>query len=115
MPLLEIRTNVDLAPEERRALLDTASVRTAELLGKPESYVMVIVECGMDLRFGGSADPACLLTLKSLGLPEERTPEITRALSALMNECCTIPANRVYVEFASPPRHMWGFDNTTFG
>lgn len=115
MPLLQIRTNAELLMPERRELLADASRTVAELLGKPEKYVMVDLSVARTMSFGGSDAPLCLLTLKSLGLPEDRTPELSRVLTTLVATHLQIPADRVYIEFASPPRHMWGYDGGTFG
>jgi phenylpyruvate tautomerase len=96
MPTLRRLTNVEIAPESRPALLARASRMVADLL------------------FAGTADPAAYLELKSLGLPESRTPEFSRALCGLLNETMAIPPERVYIEFAAPPRHLFGWNNATF-
>ena len=114
MPTLHLLTNVAIAPASRPELLARASRTVADLLGKPESYVMVILESGRDLLFAGTADPAAYLELKSLGLPESRTPEFSRALCGLLAETLAIPPQRVYIEFAAPPRHLFGWNNATF-
>ncbi len=84
------------------------------MLRKPESYVMVILEDGRDLIFGGSTDPAAYLELKSLGLPETETPAYSATLCGLLQETLGIPPARVYIEFAAPPRHLFGWDGGTF-
>lgn len=114
MPTLRLLTNVEIAPESRPELLSRASRTVAELLGKPESYVMVILEGGRDLLFAGTSDPAAYLELKSLGLPESRTPEFSRALCGLLAENLAIPPERIYIEFSAPPRHLFGWNNATF-
>ena len=80
MPTLRLLTNVEIAADSRPELMARTSRTVAELLGKPESYVMVILESGRDLLFAGTADPAAYLELKNLGLPESRTPEFSRPL-----------------------------------
>lgn len=114
MPTLRLLTNVEITPESRPALMARASRTVAEILGKPESYVMVILEDGRELMFAGTADPAAYLELKSLGLPESRTPEFSRALCALLADTLGIAPERVYIEFAAPPRHLFGWNSATF-
>ena len=78
MPTLRILTNLAI-PEARRAeILAHASATVAAMLGKPESYVMVILEDGRDLIFGGSKDPAAYLELKSLGLAGDGDARLLR-------------------------------------
>ncbi|MBK1716429.1 phenylpyruvate tautomerase MIF-related protein [Thiocystis violacea] len=114
MPTLRILTNVQ-APTDRRAdLLATASRALAEMLGKPESYVMVILEDGRDILFAGDARPAAYLELKSLGLPEDKTSDYSRALCDLMSGALGVPSERIYIEFAAPPGHLFGWNGGTF-
>lgn len=115
MPTLIIKTNAELPPHPRDDLLKAASAAVAELLGKPEGYVMVLLEPVADMSFGADSAPCAYLELKSLGLPEDRTPKLSAALCDLMECHLGVPKARVYIEFASPPRHLFGFDGRTFG
>ena len=114
MPTLRILTNVQVPAEDRAGLLARASGTVAELLGKPESFVMVILEDGRDIVFAGSSAPAAYLELKSLGLPELKTAHYSRVLCDLLTDTLGIPAERVYIEFAAPPRHLFGWNGATF-
>ena len=114
MPLLKIQTNVDIAPQQRVPLMKKASARVAELLGKPERYVMISLEPGGALLFDGSDQPLAYLELKSIGLPGERTAEFSAALCGLISEALGIPQDRIYIEFAGAERHLWGWNGKTF-
>jgi len=112
MPYLSIQTNVE--PADEAAVLREVSAATASMLGKPESYVMVHLEAGARLIFAGSDAPAAYVQLKSLGLPEGQTADYSAQLCALMRDLLGVDAGRVYIEFAGPERHMWGWNNATF-
>lgn len=112
MPLLTIQTNIQL--ENARLLAETASATVAGMLGKPESYVMVQVNPEQQLMFAGSHKPCALLELKSLGLNEQSTSAYSEQLCELIHQQCNIPTSRIYIEFSSPQRHLWGWDNKTF-
>ncbi|MCF7990390.1 MAG: hypothetical protein K9M02_08095 [Thiohalocapsa sp.] len=112
MPTLIIKTNAPL--DNADGLLVAASRTVADLLGKPERYVMVLLEPVPALCFAGQSTPAAYLELKSLGLPEERTAELSATLCGLMAEQLGVPADRIYIEFASPARHLFGFNGATF-
>lgn len=114
MPTLRILTNAEVPSAERKNLLERASETTAAMLGKPESYVMVSLEEGRPMLFAGSPAPAAYLELKSLGLPEADTPRYSRTLCDLVLETLNIPPERVYIEFANPPRHLFGWNGGTF-
>ena len=112
MPLLTIRTNTVI--DNANDLAVAASKKIAELLGKPESYVMVNVMAEQSLVFAGTDDGAALLELKSLGLPESSTGDFSQALCELIKQQLGIDKSRVYIEFSNPERHMWGWNGTTF-
>jgi len=112
MPLLEITTNTTI--ENSQTLAEGASRLTAEMLAKPESYVMVKIQPAQTLIFAGSNEPAAHLKLKSLNLPENSTAEFSARLCAFISAELNISSARIYIEFSSPQRHMWGWDSSTF-
>ena len=112
MPLLTIHTNIAIENPDR--LAKTASKKVAEILGKAENYVMVHVLQQQILTFAGSSEPAAFLQLKSLGLAEDQTGSYSEALCQMISAECAIDTSRIYIEFSSPARHMWGWNNRTF-
>jgi len=114
MPYLNIQTNVKISESDRPALLKAASRAVSDMLGKPEPYVMVHLDAGRSMCFAGGDAPLAYLQLKSLGLPEEKTVAFSQTLCALMQTEFGIEAERVYIEFSGPARHMWGWNSSTF-
>jgi phenylpyruvate tautomerase PptA (4-oxalocrotonate tautomerase family) len=112
MPLLVITCNTKI--DDELALAQQASKMTADMLGKPESYVMVKVLSQQTLIFAGSDEPAAHIELKSLGLPEGGTADLSAKLCAFIGTELDISSARIYIEFISPQRHMWGWDKRTF-
>ena len=113
MPYLKIQTNQAVTPDQAQALISKASNLVASELGKPESYVMVAFPPPVPMLFAGTDEPTAYLELKSIGLPESKTANLSQALCNLMADL-NISPNRVYIEFANAPRAMWGWDNRTF-
>lgn len=114
MPYLKIQTNQTVETEQARALISEASRLVASELGKPENYVMVALDPPLPMVFAGSAEPTAYLELKSIGLPESRTRELSQVLCELMEKNLNIDKSRVYIEFADAPRAMWGWNGATF-
>jgi len=114
MPLLRIQTNTPLDAAKKQALAAEASRTVADMLGKPERYVMVSVEENPTMLFAGSDEPLAYLELKSIGLPGNRTAEFSAGLAALLGEHLALPADRIYIEFADAARNMWGWNGATF-
>ncbi len=112
MPLLEINTNTSI--DNIQQFAEQASAFTAELVGKPESYVMVKVQQEQTLIFAGTNAPAAHIKLKSLALPENQTSDFSARICAFLSSHLDINSTRIYIEFSSPERHMWGWDNRTF-
>jgi hypothetical protein len=112
MPVLEITTNVSI--DNTDALAKQASSLAAEMLGKPQSYVMVGINGAADLIFAGTNDPCAHLMLKSLGLPESETRTYSEKLCGFIEQQLGVSPSRIYIEFINPERHMFGWDSSTF-
>lgn len=113
MPTLSITSNVDIHAPDTLAV--QASKLVADMLGKPEMYVMVLVKPSCTLYFDGNNNPAALLSLQSLGLPEAQIKSYSEKLCGFINQHLKIPTDRIYIHFESPERNHWGWNNTTFG
>ncbi|MBL4711762.1 MAG: hypothetical protein JKX75_04585 [Gammaproteobacteria bacterium] len=112
MPLLAITTNTKI--KNHLHVSELASKFTAELLGKPESYVMVKILPEQPLIFAGTNEPAAHVTLKSLGLAENETSELSSKICSFITTQFNIKSARIYIEFSNPERHMWGWNEKTF-
>lgn len=112
MPVLEISTNVIV--DDKAALAKQASGLVADILGKPESYVMLVINADVDMMFAGTSDPCAHLILKSLGLPESETKAYSKKLCSFIEQQFGVPPSRTYIEFISPERQMFGWNSSTF-
>ena len=114
MPLLKIQVNIEFPTERQTGLLKTASAAIAEMLGKPERYVMVALETNHEMVFAGDALPLAYLELKSIDLPDSRTGEFSARLCDFIQEELEIPPERIYIEFTNVERSMWGWNRQIF-
>ncbi len=114
MPYLSIQTNISLADDTQSELLKTASKLVAQVLDKPEKYVMVTLEPPKPMLFSGSEDPAAFIELKSINLNENKTQNISEQLCTLLHKTSKIQKDRIYIEFVNAPRKMWGWNSSTF-
>lgn len=112
MPLLRIETNVNIESSEN--LLKKLSGLVASLTGKPEKWVMVSVSFNPDMIFGGKPDPLIYAELKSIGLPVDKTSEITARLMEFLKNELSVPPDRMYVEYSDARGEMWGWNMDTF-
>ena len=86
----------------------------AEILGKPERYVMISLDTSGSMLFAGDEAPLAYLELKSIGLPESQTRDFSSDLCRLVSGELSIPEERIFIEFHGAPRHMWGWNGATF-
>lgn len=112
MPLFTLTTNQ--AVDSKLTICKGLSQLVASILGKPESYVMLVLRDEQAMTFAGTDQPTALLQLKSLSLSEDQTTELSEHLCASVSELLKIKPERIYIEFASPPRHFWGWNKQTF-
>lgn len=115
MPYLSLTTNQTLSSEQSGVLRPELSGATAQVLGKSEQYVMVEINTCPDMLFAGTDEPLALMRLCSIGLPPDRTTEISATLTSCVNAVLGIEPDRVYIEFCAIERHMWGWNGRTFG
>ncbi len=115
MPLISVTTNAEIADAKRDELLSALSKLVANGIGKPERYVMAIVESGAFLM-SGRLGPAAFAHVRSIGgLGGDVNGRITAALCSLLEESLGIPPDRVYVNFFDLSAGDWGWNGSTFG
>jgi phenylpyruvate tautomerase PptA (4-oxalocrotonate tautomerase family) len=115
MPLLKIHTSQSPSAAEAQALLGPLSQELAELLDKPESYVMTCLVGGAHLTFAGSSEPSCLVEVANIGkLQKRHTERLSAALCRRLSASLSVPSRRIYISFRDVEPHMWGHDGRTF-
>jgi phenylpyruvate tautomerase len=114
MPYFNIDTNQTLDAASTQALIKKASAFIADLLNKPESYVMVSIKPGTPLSFGGSNDPAAFARLKSIGLPKDRCAGFSEKICSFIDQELGVSQNRVFIDFKDLERNLFGWDGKTF-
>ena len=114
MPYFSIETNQTVDPASNRDLMKKTSTFIAELLGKPEPFVMIAIKPGTPLIFAGSAEPAAFVRLKSIGLPKERNTDFSEKICGFIQQELNVPPNRVFIDFKDLERDMFGWDAKTF-
>jgi phenylpyruvate tautomerase PptA (4-oxalocrotonate tautomerase family) len=114
MPYVSIETNQSIDQKSNRDLMTKTSAFIAELLGKPESYVMIAIKPGTQLIFAGSDEPAAFVRLKSIGLPREHCSELSERICGFVEQELEVPPNRVFIDFKDLERDMFGWNSKTF-
>ena len=67
-----------------------------------------------NMLFVGNDEALAFMQLKSIGLPESATAQLSATLCEHMESYLHVPKDRTYIEFADAPRKMWGYNGSTF-
>ena len=112
MPLIKVRTSL---PEvaDSAALLKELSAALAQQTGKPESYVMTLLETAVPMTFAGTSEPCAYVEIKSIGALKPAA--MTSAFCELIESSTGISASRIYVAFDDVKASSWGWNGNTFG
>ncbi|MBW3042322.1 phenylpyruvate tautomerase MIF-related protein [Prochlorococcus marinus] len=113
MPFIQINTSSKSLVDNDDLLQQDISKMVADLTGKPENYVMTMLQKDRLMTFAGSDEPCCFIKFKSIG---SLTPSsMSKALCELISSKTNIKTNRIYIEFIDVKASNWGFNSSTFG
>ena len=112
MPLINVKTSITNI-EDPEGLLKDLSMELSKLTGKPEQYVMTLLQTSVPMTFAGSKEPCCYVEIKSIGSIDPST--MTSAFCKLIGNKTGISSQRIYIAFEDIPASLWGWDGKTFG
>ena len=115
MPLISIQTSTkDL--KDSKSFLKELSKEVAELLRKPERYVMTSLLTNLSMTFAGDETPSCYVELKSVGvISAAEAKNLSSVICKTVSVNLGIDQNRIYIQFEGVPGGLWGWDGGTFG
>ena len=112
MPFFKIETNHP--PNDIDTMMKKASGFIANLLNKPEHYVMISIETDPQMMFGGTMGPTAFVQLKSIGLPMDKCAAFSEKICRFINNEIGVPPDRVFIDFTNLKRNMFGWNGNTF-
>ncbi len=112
MPLVKL--TVPDVSKNAGAVLAGVSKIVAAATGKPETYVMAVLEQGTFLMRGAPCVGA-FADVRGIGKIEQKVNDrISREICALLERELTIPAANIYLNFTDVPGQNWGTSSGTF-
>ncbi len=112
IPLIKVKTNI-AAVQVPDTLLKKLSAALATATGKPESYVMTLLDSGVPMTFAGSEEPCAYVEIKSIG--SLTPPAMSDQFCELIKSSLGIPKDRIYIGFDDVNASDWGWNGRTFG
>ena len=113
MPFIQVNTSSKSVVDNDDLLQKDISTMIAELTGKPENYVMTMIQRDIKMTFAGSDEPCCFIKVKSIGSLSPSS--MSKSLCELIASKTNIKPNRIYIEFIDVKASNWGFNSSTFG
>jgi phenylpyruvate tautomerase PptA (4-oxalocrotonate tautomerase family) len=115
MPLVKLSICATLTDAKRDAILKAASAAVAKATGKPEAYMMCVIEPAT-IVMAGKPGPAAFADVRGIGgFNRTVNSAITRALCDLLHTELGIVSDRVYATFTNVDADFWGCNGETFG
>ena len=115
MPLIKLQMSEKCEIELKESLCKELSRVCASEIGKPESYVMSLVEDDAVVCFGGVVDKAAFVEVKSIGgLSADVNTRLSYAICACIEEKTGICGSKIYINFTNVDPSSWGFNGSTF-
>tara|TARA_B100001029_G_C14852031_1_gene334243 strand:- start:94 stop:432 length:339 start_codon:yes stop_codon:yes gene_type:complete len=112
MPFIQINTSSKSIVDNDLLQIEISRM-VADLTGKPENYVMTMIQSNSQMTFSGSDEPCCFIKLKSIG--SLNPSSMSKSLCELIASKTNIKRNRIYIEFIDVKASNWGFNASTFG
>ncbi|GAB2298949.1 hypothetical protein Dimus_033025 [Dionaea muscipula] len=115
MPCLNISTNVSLDGVDTSSILSEATTAVANLIGKPEKWVMIVLKGSVAMSFGGTELATAYGELLSIGgLNPDSNKKLSAAIATILETKLSIPKNRFYLKFYDAQGSNVGWNGSTF-
>ncbi|KAH1072589.1 hypothetical protein J1N35_024917 [Gossypium stocksii] len=100
MPTLNLYTNVPVDAVTTSDIPKDATEAVAKIIGKPESYVMILVYGGVPMAFAGTEAPAAYGELISIGgLGPSVNAKLSSTVADILQTKLSIDSSRFYIKF----------------
>ena len=113
MPFIDSKLTVKLS-EEKKEALKTKLGKAISLMHKGESYLMVGIQDGYDLWFGGKRlQKGAFVSVSVLGaVAADDSQKMTAEICRILKDELDIPGDAVYVKYAG--YKDWGWNGGNF-
>jgi hypothetical protein len=113
LPVLTLDTNQHITPESCNELLHNATDLLSNMLDKPKSSIMVILNPNAHLMFDDSSQPAAYLQLKLFAFPKEQAAAFVKTLTEFVQTELGVAPDRQYHRLIDMQPSMFGWNGST--
>ncbi len=113
MPFINVKTNTEISDSKKESIKTRLGKAITAIPGKSESWLMVGIQPECDLWFRGDPSPAAMIEVSVYGSASSGAlSKLTAQLTDIMGDELAIPADRIYVKYASTDD--WGWNGSNF-
>ncbi|GAA0186059.1 decarboxylase [Lithospermum erythrorhizon] len=95
MPCLDISTNVKLDGINIDSVFAELTKVVAAIIGRPETFVMVLMRGSVALTFGGNKEPAAFAEIMSMGgIDSQVKKKLISSIGTILQNNLSIPSTR---------------------
>ena len=110
--MINVRTSLASVDDADSLLRELSAVLSKET-GKPESFVMTMLELDVPMTFAGNSQPCAYVEIRSIGALR---PKLMSAIfTELIGHRLGVDAARIYINFEDVKADSWGWNGSTFG
>ena len=115
MPLVKLAVSIPVADNQREVLLSAISKAVAEVTGKPERYMMVVLESAA-VMLAGQSGPGAYADVRAIGgLTPETNGRLSKEICRVLDQRLGIPSDHVYITYTEVAATNWGHNGKTLG
>ncbi|KAI3881370.1 hypothetical protein MKX03_000055 [Papaver bracteatum] len=115
MPFLNVSTNVNLEGVDTSPILSEISKAVANIIGKSEAYVMVLLKGSVSMSFGGSEENSAFGEQTSIGgLNADVNKKLSAAIAAILEDKISVSKSRFFIKFTDTKGSNFGWNGSTF-
>ncbi|KAH0652363.1 hypothetical protein KY289_030041 [Solanum tuberosum] len=108
MPTLNLFTNLPVDAVIASDILKDATKAVAKIIGKPESFVMILLNGGVPIAFAGTEAPAAYGELISIGgLGPSVNGKLSSTIAEILQTKLSIDSDRFYIKFYDSPVSLY--------
>lgn len=115
MPCIQIRTNVKVDVDQAERIKAGLGRVISMFPGKSEDWLMVVVEDGCRMYFGGAAGkPLAVVEVNILGtkIDASAANEMTKEVTAIVRDNLGVAPDDMYIKYVASPD--WGWNGKNF-
>ena len=115
MPSINVKLSFKVTDNQKSALLSKLAEAASKATGKPQSYIMTIIEDNVTMSLGGDNDHCAFIDYRQIGAVNGNSnKKASKALTQVLENELKINPQKVYITFTGFNGNCWGCDGDVY-